>query len=80
MTRDDLKQLVKGAQAANARKKRAREMKNTQVVDTISESKAKKTSDSFKKYNIFDRPKPKKNQEELHKKQREKFFERTYRK
>jgi len=80
MTRDDLKKLVKKAQAANARKKRAREMRNTQVVDTLKKDKVKKTSESFKKYNLFNRPKPTKNQEEKHKKQRERFFERKYRK
>lgn len=80
MTRDDLKKLVKKAQAANARKKRARQMKNTQIVDTLKEDKVKGTSESFKKYNLFNRPKPAKDQEERHRKQREKMFERKYRK
>jgi ribosomal protein L3 len=84
MTRDDLKKLVKKAQAANTRKRRIKErkkkLKETQVVDTIGEKKAKGTSKSFKKYNIYNRPTPKKDQRKRHEEQRKKFFERKYRK
>ena len=56
MTRDDLREMVKKAQARKAKAKRARQMRNTKVVDTIKKDKMQDVSKSFKKYNLFNRP------------------------